>query len=146
MSNTLNFDPVFIEQPGDGEQPVQALPRTLVGVAEPDPGGGPRDLGDAYLVDVADEVIIMIPAADPEAGGGTEVQRRRATLGGVGQLAVDVDPRVAGRVGVDDVHPFPGGEGGALDICVREVALHLHVRGAAVVHDHLALPLLIAPG
>ena len=130
---------------GGRQDAVQRLLRALVRVAELGPGRRAGDLRHAHLVDLADILIIVIPTADPEPGGGGDVHRAGAAGRHLGGFAVHVDLRAVARVHVHHVHPPARGERTALDVAGGEVAVRAHVRRAAVLQDHLALALFVAP-
>ena len=112
----------------------QRLQRLLVLVLKSNPVGRSSHLRDAHLVDVADEIVIVVPAADPQPGRALDVQH--GFRGGV-ELAVDVDFAVFALVRVDDVNPFPERQTG-LAPHVGEIAVDVDVRRTAELHSDLA--------
>src|SRR5262249_19029284 len=121
----------------------QRLQRLLVFVFEANPVGRPRDPGDAHLVDVANEVVVVVPPADPQPDRGFDVEGRFP--GGI-ELAVQVDPTPAALIRVRDVNPLAQRNAGfAPD--VGEIAVDVEVWRAAELHPNLAAATaaLVAP-
>ena len=110
------------------------------------PFGGPGDPGDADLVDVAFEIVIVVPPADPDAGGGGDVEGRGAA-GRLGvELAVHVKSGHSLLVRVEHVGPFARRDLGLpVDVGVGEIGVDLDVGWAAELDDDLALRLFGSP-
>src|SRR5205823_5313581 len=116
--------------------PDQRLQGLLVLEFKPYPIRGPRHFGDPHLIDVADEVVIVVPPADPHPRRALDVQH---WLGRAVEPAVDVNPAVPSAVGVYDMNPLRHGES-RFALHVGKIAVHVEVRRAAKLHAHFTSP------
>ena len=138
-------DREFIPRLDEGTD--QRLVRLLILELQLHPFRRTHDLRNTHFIEIANEVVVVVPATKVQSRWRSEIERPAFPDVGAVEHAINVELCFPFAIGVDDVRPIAHrNAAGPIDVATREVAIHLNVRRTAILHDDLALPLLVAPG